>query len=420
MGEKSMFYKTHRDELQRLEKGFERQLLEDVVPFWSERLEDQEYGGYLTCFDRQGRLSSDIKPGWFVGRSMYCFALLYNTIEKRPEWLHLAQVGRDYMDTAFARGDGRFNQMMSRDGRVINGFTSLFTDHFAVKGFYEYLTASGLKDDIAQREYARALTEKLLRDVEDPTVLQLEGVPRGMKKHAINFMTLIVALESRQIFENDFKMVWEECTRQSLYVFANDEMQAPFEYVRIDGTPQMEGEGRLVDPGHTMESLWFSMHAGEASQKPEYILRASTILDWVLERTYDREFGGFYQHVDVDTTVPQKPWMETQYDCYTASWDDKIWWIQAEGLYALAASALYTENERHWRYFIQMVDYVENAMRDHVWGEWYAILNRDGSPKVDCKGFALKGPYHVPRALVNLCVLVRRYLEGSLPVVRSQ
>lgn len=31
------------------------------------------------------------------------------------------------MNTAFACGDGQFNQMMSRDGRVLQGFTSVST-----------------------------------------------------------------------------------------------------------------------------------------------------------------------------------------------------------------------------------------------------------------------------------------------------
>lgn len=417
MRQETEFYRAHSGQLRQLAQRFERQLLEDVAPFWTQRSEDRQYGGYLTCFDRRGRLANTRKPGWFAGRGMYTFALLCNAVEKRPEWLHLAQVGRDYLNTAFARGDGRFNHMMSREGAVLEGFTSLFTDHFAVKGLYEYMTAAGKAEDPDERALARSLTEKLLADVRDPAVLAQEGVPPGMQKHAVNFMTLIVALESRQVFENDYKQICQDCAHRSLYVFANDALQAPFEYVRLDGTPQLEGQGRIIDPGHTMESLWFAMHAAEAFGQPAYFHRAGQVLDWVLQRAYDHEYGAFYQHVDVDGKTSGQPWRKTQYGPYEADWDDKIWWVQAEGLYALAASALYTENERHWQYFLRMADYVENALRDRDWGEWYAILARDGRVKADCKGFELKGPYHVPRCLVNLCVLARRYLAHRLPAV---
>ena len=70
MNEQSAFYKAHSEELRRMAQNFERQLLEDVAPFWTERSEDTQFGGYLNSFDRQGRLTCDEKPGWFVGRGM--------------------------------------------------------------------------------------------------------------------------------------------------------------------------------------------------------------------------------------------------------------------------------------------------------------------------------------------------------------
>lgn len=415
MEQRSAFHKKHRAELERLLKTFEEELLEDVAPFWTQRVEDRQYGGYLTCFDREGVLTDTRKPGWFVGRTLYTFSLLCNAMGPRPEWLHLAQVGRDVLDTPFSRGDGRFNQMMSREGKVLEGFTSIFTDHFAVKGLYEYMEAAGKAADPAERALARRWTDRLFKDVQDPEVLRMEGVPAGMRKHAINFMTLAVALESHKIFENDYNDVLRQCVHRSLYEFASDAYEAPFEYVQANGEPRLEGVGRIIDPGHTMESLWFSIHAADRTGDTGDIARASAILDWVLARAYDKEYGGFYQHVDVDGRVPPDSWRTTRYGPYTADWTDKIWWVQAEGLYTLAASALYTENERHWRYFLAMADYVQSAFRDRKYGEWFAILHRDGSLLADCKGFELKGPYHVPRCLVNLCVLLRRYLAGELP-----
>ena len=58
-----------------------------------------------------------------------------------------------------------------------------------------------------------------------------------------------------------------------------------------------------------------------------------------------------------------------------------------------------------------MATYVEQAFHDHRYGEWYAILRRDGTVRADCKGFSLKGPYHVPRCLANLTVLLEEYLH---------
>ncbi|MBD5093040.1 MAG: hypothetical protein HDT26_01885 [Subdoligranulum sp.] len=416
MQQRSAFFRRHEAELRNLLARCRRELLDDVIPFWEKRVVDEVYGGYLNCFDRQGVLQSGCKPGWFAGRNLYMFSALYNTIEKNGRWLEIAQVGRRWMDTSFCAGGGRYNQMMSRDGKVINGFTSVFTDHFLAKGIYEYILAAGLQGDEQEVALARGITDQLLRDVADPVIQRMEGVPEGMQKHAINFMTLIVALESCKLFENVYREVLDVCVHRSLHVFANDEMQAPFEYVGAGGEPVLHGEGRLVDAGHTMESLWFSIHAGELCGRPEYYRRACTVMDWVLARTYDTEYGGFYQHVDVEHTVPQQPFLVSSYIDIPAAWNDKIWWVQAEGLYALAAAALYGENEHFFTFFLQMADYVEHAMRDPVYGEWYSVLRRDGSIRADRKGFELKGPYHVPRCLMQLVVLLQRYLDGTLPL----
>ena len=53
MNEQSAFYKAHSEELRRMAQSFERQLLEDVAPFWTERSEDTQFGGYLNSFDRR-------------------------------------------------------------------------------------------------------------------------------------------------------------------------------------------------------------------------------------------------------------------------------------------------------------------------------------------------------------------------------
>ncbi|MDE7330760.1 MAG: AGE family epimerase/isomerase [Lachnospiraceae bacterium] len=409
MERKSEFYNSHEKELRRLLRKVREELLCEVVPFWEKRVVDREYPGYLNCFDRQGNLFDGRKPGWFVGRTMYMFASLYNTVEHREEWLDIARAGRTFMDGSFYAGGGRFQQMMSREGGVLKGPVSIFTDHFAVKGLYEYVKAHPREERQRDKELALQLSDALFENVENPKVLASEGIPWGFQKHAVNFMTLLVALESRDLFGERYGEILRKCVEKSLYEFASDRYEAPFEYIGTDGKPKPEGEGRLIDPGHTMEAMWFSMKAGIKCGNTEYGKRAMKILDWVIDRCYDEEYGGFYQHVDLDGALEER-FRVNSYAGIPAAWDDKIWWVQAECLYALAMSALYHENERHYAYFLKMYDYVQTHFRDKTYGEWYSILKRDGTVSSDYKGFELKGPYHVPRCLMQLAVLIEEYL----------
>ena len=46
---------------ERLVSYYEKHILEDVMPFWDRRCIDKEYGGYITCFDREGKMTDDKK-----------------------------------------------------------------------------------------------------------------------------------------------------------------------------------------------------------------------------------------------------------------------------------------------------------------------------------------------------------------------
>lgn len=404
------FYNRHKKELKQIRDETRARLLGDILPFWEKRVVDQEYGGYYNCFDREGRLYDTTKQGWFVGRHMHTFSALYNQIEPRAEWLAIAQAGRDYMNTAFSAGEGRFHQELDRTGNVTAGTSSIFTDHFAVKGLYEYIRAASKTEDEQELLYAKDLSDNLFRHVKDQELMRREGIPDGWQKHSVNFMNLIVALESRTLFGNTYEEIIRACVHKSLYEFASDQYEAPFETIKQDGTPCLLGPGRIIDAGHTMESLWFCMRAGMEYNEPAWIRRAGHIMDWVITRCYDQTYGGFIQHADVGRPCPDNEFLTTDYHGITVGWEDKIWWVQAEALFALLMSGLLNENERQLSCFKELWRYIGRYFCDRDYGEWYSVLNRDGSVLCDKKGFALKGAYHIPRCLMQMVILLDWYI----------
>lgn len=404
------FREKYSSQIKELAIYYRKHLLEDIVPFWEERMLDPEYGGYYNCFDREGRLYNDVKCGWFVGRNMYTLSALYNNIGKRPGWLEAAGIGHKFLIEKAMAKSGRLNYLMARDGSVINGETSIFTDHFAVKGLFEYIEASGSKEDIP---LAKSMFEALIRNVSDRTVLANECHDGRFRKHAVNFMTLIVAIEGKKLFGDEMKPIIDARLRDSLYTFADDSEKAPLEYVSTEGKPLYQDGGRIIDPGHTMESLWFSMKEGVGRGDRSIIERAGEIVDWVIDRAWDEEYGGFYQNVDVFDATPQKPFLSTRYIDIDVAWSDKIWWVQAEALYTLALSAILTGNERHFKYFLKLHRYCKDYFSDPQYGEWYSMLRRDGSVLSDRKGFELKGFYHVPRCVMQLVLLFDKYIEAN-------
>lgn len=411
MNKKSEFYTKHVKQLEKINKKIKDELIDEVIPFWENRIVEPGYPGYLNGFDRKGVLTDTYKAGWFIGRNMYMFATLYNHLEKRESWKEIASIGRKCFDDDFYLGEGRFAKMLDRSGKVKEGATSIFTDHFAVKALYEYILMQDKGREEQDVALAERLSEYLFENVKNPEILSREGVGIGFQKHAINFMTLLVALESKAVFGDKYKDLVIECTQKTLYEYANDEHEVLFENIGLDGKPKLEGEGRVVDPGHAMEALWFAMKAGKIYGKPEYIERAGQVLDWVIARCYDEEYGGFYQNTDFDKHIPEETFKVNNYAGTLVGWDDKIWWVQAEGLNALCMGALYNENEKQFEYFLKLYEYIQQYFRDHIYGEWYSFRKRDGKMLSDVKGFELKGAYHVPRCLLQVSNVIEGYLN---------
>ena len=110
-------------------------LLKDTLPFWLPRAIDREWGGYLTCFDQDGTILQTDKPVWFQGRFAWLLATLYNTVEKRLDWLEAAKHGIVFLNDHCFDTDGRMFFWVTREGTsgaetALSLFRKLCSDRF--------------------------------------------------------------------------------------------------------------------------------------------------------------------------------------------------------------------------------------------------------------------------------------------------
>ena len=57
-------------DFKQLEKQYRDELLQNVIPFWLEKSQDKEYGGYFTCLDREGNVFDTDKFIWLQAREV--------------------------------------------------------------------------------------------------------------------------------------------------------------------------------------------------------------------------------------------------------------------------------------------------------------------------------------------------------------
>ncbi len=383
---------------------YRKHLLEDVMPSWEPRTKDAECGGYLTCFDRAGNVTDTDKYVWFQGRQFYMFSALHRQVEQRELWLDLASHGRTFLiDHAYA-GDGRWHYQLDRAGDVKRGTISIFSDHFVFAGLCEYAQATGRDDDMTLIRNTFDAIERNTFDLDCKDIFHGTWSPK-YKRHGL-FMFAVHACNLARPLLGDERVrgLADHCLSEVLYVFAKDEHRAQFEQVARDGSVVIdEDEGRVINPGHTLESMWFCIEEGLQRNDQAIVDRALTVADWAYDLGYDREYGGIVSFLDASGAEPkQMDWHKET----NLMWHDKAWWVHSESLYTLALATVLRGGPGDWDRFIDLHHWCREYFYDDEYGEWYPELYRDGSPKLTDKGTLWKAAYHLPRALMKIMQLL--------------
>jgi N-acylglucosamine 2-epimerase len=184
-----------------------------------------------------------------------------------------------------------------------------------------------------------------------------------------------------------------------------------FERVNRNGSTNLEEpEGRTITPGHCMESCWFCMREGRYRNDRKTIDRAAEIMDWTMQRGWDKEYGGIFNFVDVLGKSPghhDEDWGEDQ------DWDEKIFWVHGESLYALLLGYVTTKQERLFDWYKKVHFWSFRHFPDREFGEWFGYLRRDGSVSQTLKG-TIKGLFHLPRAYIFAMLLLEHHPEERI------
>ncbi|MDD5679529.1 MAG: AGE family epimerase/isomerase [Kiritimatiellae bacterium] len=361
-------------------------LLKDVIPFWIDRIRDPEYGGYLHYLDRDGSVYHTDKSVWIQGRIAWLFALLYNDVEQRPEWLSMSRQGIEFVEQHCFDTDGRMFFEVTRDGRPLRRRRYLFSENFGVIAFAEYGRAAG---DQRRVEKARELYRLLIKHVRNPHLLPPKVIPgtRASKAHSL---TMILIVTTQELRKTGGDPLYDEVIDASLTSifreFMHPEKKALLETVGPRGEFLDIPEGRCIIPGHAIETAWFIMEEYRHSRNPVLLEQACRILDWSLAWGWDKEFGGLLYFVDIEG----RP-------CDQYEHDMKLWWPHNEAIYACLLAYHLTGRREYADWFERLHAWAFAHFPDQQYGEWFKYLHRDGTVANQAKGNRWASPFHLAR-----------------------
>ncbi|HIJ72956.1 MAG TPA: AGE family epimerase/isomerase [Candidatus Hydrogenedentes bacterium] len=374
----------------RLAAQYRTALFEDVLPFWEEHSIDDQCGGYFTCLDREGRIFDTDKFVWLQARQVWLFSMLHNRIEQRSRWLEIARSGADFLKRHGRDRNGDWYFALDRQGRPLIQPYSVFSDCFAAMAFSQYGLAAN--DDEAKRIASEAFAN-VLRRQNNPKGRYTKTVPgaRPMRAlaHPMILANLCVEMEGL-IDAETLKTIVDQCVKDVMGLFLDEERLLLFEHVAPDGAHIDSMAGRLINPGHGIEAMWFMMDLAARRNDHALIDRAVDAALNTLEFGWDTKWGGIYYFMDSAGRPPEQ-----------LEWDRKLWWPHGESLVALCMAYALTGRTECWKWFERVHDYTWSHFPDPAYGEWFGYLDRRGTPFLELKGGKWKGCFHVPRTLLR-------------------
>lgn len=374
------------EELNDLQQFYADQLLKDTIPFWFPRSFDHEHGGFLFMRDADGSLIDDDKAVWIQGRAVWTLSTLYNTVEKKQEWLDGAKLGYEFLNKHCFDTDGRMFFHVTREGQPIRKRRYFFSETFYVIACAAYAKASGNEE---AAENARRIFGKCVEYATIPGLLEPKFTAiRPSKGIGVPMIMMNTAQQLRDTIGDprcdDLITGWINDIEK---FFVRDDIQCVMEQVALDGSIIDHIDGRTLNPGHAIEGGWFILaEAMHRNNDKRLVDLGCRMIDYMWERGWDHQYGGLFYFRDVYNKPVQEYWQ-----------DMKFWWPHNETIIATLMAYLITGNEKYADMHRLVNEYAYRVFNDKEHGEWFGYLHRDGTIAQTAKGNLFKGPFHLPR-----------------------
>ena len=377
-------------------------LTEHILPFWLKYGLDRKHGGIYTCLDREGKLMDTTKSVWFQGRFAFIASFAYNQIERRPEWLEAARLTIEFIERHCFDSDGRMYFEVTEEGLPLRKRRYVFSETFAAIAFSEHALATGNQ---AYAEKALGLFRDIQYFLSTPGFLPAKYTEHlKAEGHSIVMILINTASRIREAIQDPLLDEQIERSIRTLEThFIHPEYKALLEMVGPNGEFIDTLQGRLINPGHCIETAWFLLEEAKSRGGDKHLVELGCkILDWSWAWGWDEQYGGIINFRDCKG-FPSQDYAQ----------DMKFWWPQTEAIIATLYAYQMTGEERYLQLHQRISDWTYAHFPDPTYGEWYGYLHRDGTVAQPAKGNLFKGPFHIPRMMIKGYQLCQELLRAQ-------
>ena len=197
-------------------------------------------------------------------------------------------------------GFGSWFFSLTKDGKPLVQPYNIFSDCFAIQAFGQLYKATGNEK---YADIARTTFEAILKRKDNPKRQWSKAIEdtRPLKNFASPMILCNLSLEIEHLLPPSvLEALIDDCIHEAMEVFYDTQSGQILENVTPDGQFSDGFEGRLLNPGHAIEAMWFIMDLGERKGDKALIERAKNIALHTLESAWGAEYGGILYFKDIN------------------------------------------------------------------------------------------------------------------------
>ncbi len=389
----------------------ERELREDILPFWLKNAVDVQYGGF------RGQIANDLTMDGLADKGLILNARILWTFAKAYRFygdeVYLSAAERAYGYLLRHFWDEKFGGvywMVDHLGNPADTKKRIYGQAFTVYALTEYAAASGRKESLEKAIELYRLVERASHDEQNGGYFEtyerdwtlavdqrLSEVDMDEKK---SMNTHLHALEA---YANLLRVWKDEGLRQRLRelvrIFLDHIIDRTTRHFRMFFDEAWHDHSDRNSFGHDIEGSWLICEAAE-------VLGDNAILEEVRKEAVRMAQAVYEEAIDEDGGLLYEGRAREIID------GDKHWWPQAEAVVGFLNAFELSGKEHFLKTAERSWEFIEKHIVDQERGEWYWMVSRDGTPNNEKEKVGpWKCPYHNSRMCFEVMERVDKLVE---------
>ena len=389
-------------QINRLRNEMRSELENNILPFWMNKMEDNEQGGFYGEITGNDELRPEASKGAILNaRILWTFSAAYRLL-KKPEYLKTATRAKRYLIDRFYDPEyGGIYWELDYKGNPLDTKKQIYAIGFAIYGLSEYARATG---DAEALEYAQRLFEVIEQHSFDPVQNgYLEALTRDWQpigdmrlsdKDENEKKTMNTHLHILEPYTNLYR-IWkderlERQLRNLIDVFITRILDPQTGHLNLFFEEDWTNKYRIYSYGHDIEASWL-IHEAALVLGDETVLKRIEPLIVRIAQAAD-------EGLNPDGSMIYENFLDKQ------KIDRELhWWVQAENVVGHINLYQHFEDESALDIAARCWEFIKAKLIDHEQGEWHWSILPDGTVnrKDDKAGF-WKCPYHNGRMCMEV------------------